>query len=56
MAIMIKSWRLRVSESNLNLNQAKRSKMVKRVKYARFECLTMLHTPFTMHLVLCFAL
>jgi hypothetical protein len=27
-----------------------------KVKYARFECLTMLHTPFTMYMELWFAL
>jgi hypothetical protein len=29
---------------------------MKKVKYVRFECLTMLHTPLTTNLVLWFAL
>jgi hypothetical protein len=56
MAIMVKSWRLEVLESNPDLKEAKRCKMMKKIKYARFECLNMLHTPFTIHLELWFAL
>jgi hypothetical protein len=29
---------------------------VEKVKYIRFKCLNMLHTPFSMHMVLWFAL
>jgi hypothetical protein len=58
MTIMIKSWRLEVLDPNPTSNRSKlkRSKMVKKVNYVRFECLNMLHTPFTMHYVLWFAL
>jgi hypothetical protein len=43
-------------ESNINLKQAKMGKTIKNVKYARFECSTMLHTPFTTCFMLWFAL
>jgi hypothetical protein len=56
MAITIKSWRLRVLESNPSIKQTKRSKTMNKVKYARFGCSNMLHIPFTMYLVLWFTL
>jgi hypothetical protein len=55
-ALEIKSSRLEALEFNLELKQAKRSQTMKKVKYARFECLTRLHTPFTMHTTLWFDL
>jgi hypothetical protein len=51
---MVKSWRLGLLESNPNLKQAKKSKTMKKVKYARFEHLNKLHTPYTMHMALWF--
>jgi hypothetical protein len=54
MAIIIKSWRLGVLESNNDLKHAKNCKMMKKDKYTWFECLTMLHTYFTMHMALWF--
>jgi hypothetical protein len=51
---MVKSWRLGVLESNPNLKQVKKGKTMKKVKYARFEHLTKLHTPYTMHMALRF--
>jgi hypothetical protein len=56
MFILIKSWRLGVLETNIDLNQAKKGETMKNVRYARFECLDKLHTPFNMCLVLWFAL
>jgi hypothetical protein len=56
MTIKFKLWQLEDLESNTELKQAKKGKTVKRVNYARFECLNMLHTLFTMHLALWFAL
>jgi hypothetical protein len=45
MTIYIKLSRLDGSESNIDLKHAKMDKAVKKVKYARFERSTMLHTP-----------
>jgi hypothetical protein len=56
MANITKLCRLEDLESNPEIKQAKKGKTVKKVKYARFEYLNMLHTPFTMHLALWFAL
>jgi hypothetical protein len=56
MAIMNKSWRLGVLESNIHLKQDKKGQTMKKFKYARFECLTMLHITLTTCLVLQFAL
>jgi hypothetical protein len=39
-------------ESNTSLIEAKKWKSMKKVKYAWFECLDKLHTPFTTCLVL----
>jgi hypothetical protein len=39
-------------ESNPDLKQAKKGKTMKKVKYARFEHLTKLHTSYTMHMAL----
>jgi hypothetical protein len=55
-AIKMKLCQLDDLESNPKLKQAKRRKTMKNVKYARFECLTMLHTPCTMHMKLWIAL
>jgi hypothetical protein len=55
-AIKIKLCKLDDLEFNPNLKHAKKGKTMKKVKYARFECLIKLHTPFTMHLVLWFVL
>jgi hypothetical protein len=46
---------LKVLESNPELKQAKMSKIVKKVKYERFDDSNMLQTPFTMWLTLWFA-
>jgi hypothetical protein len=43
-------------ESNIDLKLAKMGKTMKKVKYVRFECSTMLHRPLTTNLVLWFAL
>jgi hypothetical protein len=51
---MVKSWRLGVLESNPELKHAKNGKTMKKVKYARFEHLTKLHIPSTMHVALRF--
>jgi hypothetical protein len=56
MTIKSKLWQLEDLESNLDLKLAKKGKTVKNVKYARFECLNKLHTPFTMNLIHWFAL
>jgi hypothetical protein len=56
MANIIKLCRREDYESNPELKQTKKSKMVKTIKYTRFEYLNLLHTPFTMHLALGFSL
>jgi hypothetical protein len=53
-ALDIKLCQLGASESNSNLKHAKKEKSIKKVRYARFECLDKLHTPFTTCLVLWF--
>jgi hypothetical protein len=42
----IKLWQIEALESNPDFKHAKRCKTMKKVKYAKFECLNMLHTPF----------
>jgi hypothetical protein len=48
---VVETW---VLESNPDLKQAKKGKTIKKVKYARFEHLTKLHTPYIMHMALWF--
>jgi hypothetical protein len=55
-ALEIKLWQLDALESNSMLKHAKRCKTVKKVMYARFEYLTMMHTHFTMYMTFWFAL
>jgi hypothetical protein len=56
MAIMIKSWRLKVLEPNTKLKQAKKSKTMEKVKYERIEYSNMMYTPLTLYWALWFAL
>jgi hypothetical protein len=55
-ALKIKSSQLDSLEPNLDLKHDKKGKTMKNIKYVRFECLYILHTPFTMHMELRFAL
>jgi hypothetical protein len=54
--IKIKLCQFNDLEFNPKLKHVKRRKMMKKAKYVRFECFTMLHTPFTMHIPLWFSL